>query len=174
MFDLPLKPLMKPMSEQLDYIAAEPPIAARKPSQTTIHGVTLHDDYAWLRDANWREAMHDPDKLDADIRAYLEAENAYTDAMMADTSGELRQALVAEMRARMVEADASVPTPDGDWVYYVRFREGGQHPIFCRAPRRSRRLGRRRASRWPANRSCWTATPKPRAGLIFQPRRGRS
>ncbi|MES1953723.1 S9 family peptidase [Salinisphaera hydrothermalis] len=125
------------MSEPLETpIAPQPPIAACEPSQTIIHGVTLHDDYAWLRDPNWREAMLDPDKLDADIRAYLEAENAYTDAMMADTT-ELQAELVAEMRARMAEVDASVPTPDGDWVYYVRFREGGQHPIFCRAPRSS-------------------------------------
>ena len=78
--------------------------------------------------------MLDPTKLGADIRAHLEAENAYTEAMMADTA-ELQTTLVAEMRARMAEADASVPTADGDWVYYVRFREGGQHPIFCRAPR---------------------------------------
>ncbi len=133
------------MSEQLDHFAAEPPIAARKPSQATLHGVTLHDDYAWLRDPNWREAMLDPDRLDADIRAYLEAENAYTDAMMSDTTA-LQTTLVAEMRARMVEADASVPTPDGDYVYYVRFREGGQHPIFCRAPPSRRWLAPSRAN----------------------------
>ncbi|ROO27013.1 peptidase S9 [Salinisphaera orenii MK-B5] len=117
-----------------DNAAPQPPVAARRPSETTIHGVTLVDDYAWLRDANWREAMLDPTKLGADIRAHLEAENAYTEAMMADTAA-LQTTLVAEMRARMAEADASVPTADGDWVYYVRFREGGQHPIFCRAPR---------------------------------------
>ncbi|HET7315128.1 S9 family peptidase [Salinisphaera sp.] len=122
------------MPKPFDPSHLDPPIARRKPSRTTIHDVTLADDYAWLRDDDWREAMQDPDKLDPDIRAYLEAENAYTDAMMRDTT-ELQNTLVAEMRARMAERDASVPTPDGDHVYYVRFREGGQHPIFCRAPR---------------------------------------
>ncbi len=111
-----------------------PPIAKKAPVETTVHGVRLIDDYAWLRDPDWREAMMDPSRLDPEIRAYLEAENAYTEAMMADTTA-LQTELVAEMRARMAEVDASVPTADGDWVYYVRFREGGQHPIFCRAPR---------------------------------------
>lgn len=117
-------------SDPLDH----PPVAACQATTNEVHGVTLHDDYAWLRDPNWREAMQDPDRLDVDIRAYLEAENAWTEQQTAGTA-ELRQQLVAEMRARMAERDASVPTPDGNYVYYVRFREGGQHPIFCRAPR---------------------------------------
>src|SRR5699024_6901956 len=113
---------------------SQPPTAARRPSRHTHHGVTLSDDYAWLRDSNWRAAMQDPARLNADIRAYLEAENAWTDAVMADTA-ELRKTLVAEMRGRIAEKDTSVPTPDGDWAYYVRYREAGQHPIFCRRPR---------------------------------------
>lgn len=114
--------------------ADTPPIAERRREHRTVHGVELIDDYAWLRDANWREAMHDPEQLAPEIRAYLDAENAYTDTHMAGC-GDLRRELVAEMRARMAERDASVPTPEDDWVYYVRFRESGQHPIFCRAPR---------------------------------------
>jgi oligopeptidase B len=114
--------------------AVDAPAAERRPAQETRHGITLVDDYAWLRDENWREAMHEPSLLEADITAYLEAENAHTDAHMAPLSG-LRQTLVAELRGRIAERDASVPTPDGDWLYYVRFREAGQHPIFCRAPR---------------------------------------
>ncbi|HAC57794.1 MAG TPA: hypothetical protein DCF73_05505, partial [Rhodobiaceae bacterium] len=47
------------------------------PQPDTHHGVTRVDDYAWLRDENWREVMRDPEVLDKDIRAYLEAENAY-------------------------------------------------------------------------------------------------
>ena len=113
---------------------AVPPIAERRPTRDQRHGMTLVDDYAWLRDANWREAMHEPSLLGADITAYLDAENAHTDAHMAPLAT-LRQNLVAELRGRIAERDASVPTPDGDWFYYVRFREAGQHPIFCRAPR---------------------------------------
>ncbi|MES1950648.1 Prolyl oligopeptidase serine protease [Salinisphaera sp. S4-8] len=114
--------------------ANTPPVAARRPVSEQRHGVMLVDDYAWLRDENWREAMHDPSLLHADIAAYLAAENTYTDTYMAPLSS-LRQTLVAELRGRIAERDTSVPTPDGDWFYYVRFREAGQHPIFCRAPR---------------------------------------
>ncbi len=78
--------------------------------------------------------MRDPQRLDAAIRVHLEAENAYTEAVMAPTQG-LRERLYAELRGRIREDDASVPAPDGPWLYYTRFREGGQHPVFCRRPR---------------------------------------
>ncbi len=111
-----------------------PPMAARRPVQQTCHGDTRVDPYAWLRDAHWREAMADPSRLDPAIQSYLNAENRYAEAYMAAVEP-LRQRLVAELRGRIQEADASVPTPDGPWAYYTRYREGGQHPLLCRKPR---------------------------------------
>ena len=110
------------------------PAAARRPVAATLHGIARSDDYAWLKDPDWQQVMREPDALDADIRAYLEAENAYTEAFLAPHAA-LREALVAEMRGRMKEDDSSVPAPDGDWAYYVRHVEGGEHPLYCRAPR---------------------------------------
>ena len=63
---------------------AKPPLAPRRPHTTTWHGVELVDDYAWLRDDNWQEVMRDPKRLAPEIRAYLEAENAYCDAQLSD------------------------------------------------------------------------------------------
>ena len=114
--------------------ASKPPVAARKPVTATLHGIARSDDYAWLKDADWQRVMREPDALDPDIRAHLEAENAYTDAFLAPHKA-LREALVAEMRGRMKEDDSSVPAPDGDWAYYRRYVEGGEHPLYCRAPR---------------------------------------
>ncbi len=111
-----------------------PPIATRRPNYSTHHGVTLEDPYAWLRDENWREAMQDSRRLHPQIREYLEAENAYTEAHEASLKP-LTEKLVREMRGRIPERESSVPVPDGPWIYTTRFREGGQHPIFCRAPR---------------------------------------
>lgn len=113
--------------------AAAPPVAARRPTTRTIHGETLTDDYAWLRADNWREVMRDPSALDAEIRAYLEAENAHAEAWLAPLA-ELKRALVAEMRGRIKEDDSTVPARDGPFAYFVRYREGGQHPLICRQP----------------------------------------
>jgi len=110
------------------------PRAERGPRSSTWHGITLTDDYAWLRADNWREVMRDPSALDPKIRGYLEAENAYTKASLAHTEA-LQETLFAEMKARIKEDDSTVPSADGPYAYYVRYREGGQHPIMCRQPR---------------------------------------
>jgi oligopeptidase B len=107
------------------------PKAEPRPQTDTHHGIARVDDYAWLRDANWREVMRDPAALSADIRAYLEAENAYTREALAPLEG-LRETLFAEMKGRIKEDDSSVPSPDGDYAYFTRFEQGAQHPIFCR------------------------------------------
>ncbi len=75
--------------------------------------------------------LRDPVALPTDIRALLEAENAYAAAHL-QPSAALVDTLVAEMRGRMKEDDASVPLADGPWLYYTRHREGGQQPLFCR------------------------------------------
>ncbi len=109
----------------------QPPMAARQPVVTEYHGHRREDPYAWLRDPHWREAMRDPQRLSGAIRAQLEAENAYTEAVMAPTEA-FRQRLFGELRGRIREDDSSVPAKDGPFFYYSRYREGGQHPILCR------------------------------------------
>ncbi len=110
------------------------PRALRRPSASRYHGIERVDDYAWLRAGNWQAVMRDPALLDPEIRTYLEAENAYSKAEMADTEP-LQQKLFAEMKGRIKEDDAGVPTADGAFAYYTRFVIGGQHPLFCRMPR---------------------------------------
>src|SRR5664279_3273501 len=111
-----------------------PPAAPRRPYSFTTHGITVVDDYAWLKDENWQEVLRDPGVLDPDIRKYLEAENAYTESLLGHTAG-LQKTLVAEMRGRIKEDDSSVPSPDGRYAYLRKFREGGQHELFGRMPR---------------------------------------
>ena len=120
------------MSDRANIVPA--PRAERRPTSSTRHGVTLTDDYAWLRADNWQDVMRDPSALDPKIRNYLEAENAYTKAALARTEP-LQEKLFGEMKARIKQDDSTVPSPDGPHAYYVRYREGGQHPIACRAPR---------------------------------------
>ena len=110
------------------------PAAPRRPHSFTTHGITVVDDYAWLKDANWQEVLRDPAGLDADIRNYLEAENDYTESLLGHTAP-LQKTLVKEMRGRIKEDDSSVPAPDGAYAYLRKFRDGGEHEMFGRRPR---------------------------------------
>ncbi|WP_073010967.1 S9 family peptidase [Roseibium suaedae] len=112
-----------------------PPSAEARPLLLETHGKTRQDDYAWLRAENWQEVMRDGrEALSPDIAAYLDAENAYQEAIMAPT-GALQETLFAEMRGRIKEDDSSVPSPDGDYLYGLKYVTGGQHPKFTRSRR---------------------------------------
>jgi oligopeptidase B len=115
---------------------ALPPVAEKRSSVQVVHGTELRDDYAWLKAANWQEVLRNPAALPGDIRAVIEAENIYAQDVLAP--GEmLRKDLMAEMRGRIKEDDSDVPCVDGPWLYYIRHRTGGQHPLLCRARRDS-------------------------------------
>jgi len=101
-------------------VAIRPPIAKIVPKAVTIHGDTRIDNYAWLRDRD------DPDTI-----AYLEAENQYTEVMMAHT-GALQAKLYAEMLGRIKQTDLSVPVKRENYYYYSRTEEGKQYSIYCR------------------------------------------
>ncbi|QND73243.1 S9 family peptidase [Tardiphaga robiniae] len=120
------------MTKQISSMPA--PVAPRHPHSFTTHGITVTDDYAWLKDAKWQEVLRDPSVLEPEIRTYLDAENAYTDSLLGGTAA-LQTKLVAEMRGRIKEDDSSVPSPDGPYAYLRKFREGGQHELFGRMPR---------------------------------------
>ena len=115
-------------------LKVKPPRAEKRPHVETWHGHEKRDDYRWLKAPNWREVMHDPSVLPQDIRAYLEAENAYHEAVMADTAA-LQEKLFSEMKGRIKEDDSSVPAPDGPYAYYSSFVTGGQHPRLARKSR---------------------------------------
>ena len=104
-----------------------PPVAETRPHSFTAHGVTIHDPYAWLKDPNY------PQVDDKDVLAYLEAENAYFEGVMAPLKG-LTDRLYAEMKARIKEDDASVPQKDGDWLYWTSFETGGEYRKWWRKP----------------------------------------
>src|ERR1700721_3236118 len=98
-----------------------PPVAPRRPHAFTTHGITVVDDYAWLKDENWQEVLRDPSILNADIREYLEAENAYTESLLGHTAP-LQKRLVKEMRGRIKGDDSRLLSPDGAYAYLRKFR----------------------------------------------------
>jgi oligopeptidase B len=97
-----------------------PPVAKKVPKSTEVNGRTLVDNYDWLRD-----------KKNPEVKAYLEAENAYTDAVMKPTEG-LQKKLYDEMLSHIKETDIEVPYRQGDYFYYTRTEVGKQYAIYCR------------------------------------------
>ncbi|MGH9394812.1 MAG: oligopeptidase B, partial [Terriglobales bacterium] len=97
-----------------------PPAAPRHPHTETRNGELVRDDYAWLRQRD-----------DPGVRAYLEAENAYTEAATAPLQPKV-EALYQEMLGRIQQTDLSLPVKRGRYTYYSRTEEGKQYPIHCR------------------------------------------
>ncbi len=98
----------------------QPPMTEKKPKTTDIHGVTLVDDYFWLRE-----------KTNPAVMAHLQAENDYADAIMKPTQP-LQEKLYKEMLSHIKQTDENVPYKWGNYFYYTRTVEGMQYPIFCR------------------------------------------
>ena len=104
-----------------------PPVAAKKPARATHHGITVTDDYAWLRDPKY------PKVKDKKILAHLAAENAWFEARMKPHQATV-DLLFREMRGRIKEADRSVPQRDGDYLYWIEFEEGAEYKKWWRKP----------------------------------------
>src|SRR6202140_4570905 len=97
-----------------------PPVAKKVPKTTEINGREVVDNYFWLRD-----------KQNPDVAAYLQAENAYTDAVMKPTEG-LQKTLYDEMLSHIKETDVEVPYKEGNYFYSTRTEAGKQYSIYCR------------------------------------------
>ncbi|RZJ17540.1 MAG: S9 family peptidase [Brevundimonas sp.] len=112
----------------------QPPVANKIPVRIEQLGRVRVDDYQWMKDDNWQAVLRDPTLIKADVKEHLTAENAYREAMMASTLP-LQATMFEEMKGRIKEDDSSVPSPDGDWEYYVEYKTGDQHPRYMRVER---------------------------------------
>ncbi len=121
------------------------PVAERRPHSYTHHGVTVEDPYHWLKDASY------PQVDDADILAYLEAENAYFESVMQPRRG-LVQTLFEEIKARQNPDESGVPWLEGGWYYQWRFEQDGQYRIW---------------QRWPANDGDARSGPPANAHIVL-------
>ena len=101
-------------------VLPKPPEAAKRPVELQLHGDVRIDDYYWLRERDNPEVI-----------AYLEAENEYTEAVMAPAA-DLQEQLYDEIVGRIRQDDDSVPYRKGDYFYYHRYKEADEYPIYCR------------------------------------------
>ena len=101
---------------------ATPPVAAKVPFVRSFHGIEFTDDYEWLRE-----------KESPEVRAHLEAENAYTASRTAHL-GPLQDAIFGEVKSRVQETDMSLPVRVGGYWYFSRTQEGKSYSQSCRIP----------------------------------------
>jgi oligopeptidase B len=112
--------LTGPAAAQLEPTAAQPPVAKKVPKATVLHGEERIDHYYWLRE-----------KSNPQVMAYLEAENAYTAAVMKPTEA-FQEVLYKEILGRIKQTDLTVPYQQGSWWYYNRTEEGKQYAVHAR------------------------------------------
>ena len=103
-----------------DAALPQPPVAKKLPKVDVLHGDRRVDEYYWLRE-----------KSNPEVISYLEAENAFTAAVLKPTEA-FQESLYKEMLARIKQTDLSVPVRDHGFLYYSRTVEGKQYPIYCR------------------------------------------
>jgi len=128
----PTPPVETSTQASFDLTTLTPPKAKIEPKTIEQVGRTRTDNYFWLKDDNWQDVMKDPSILRADIREYLEAENAYTKAGLEAPTEALQKELFEEMRGRIKEDDSSLADIDGPYAYFSKYNEGGEYPIFAR------------------------------------------
>jgi len=104
-------------------VSAVAPIAKKVPHEMTIHGDTRIDDYYWLRD---------DERKAPDVISYLNAENVYTEAMLAHTQT-LQDKLFEELKGRIKKDDDSVPVKKGDYFYSSQTRGENEYPTYVRS-----------------------------------------
>ncbi|MCK8136403.1 MULTISPECIES: S9 family peptidase [Pseudoalteromonas] len=104
-------------------IAVMPPVAKKVPYEMSIHGDTRIDNYYWMRD---------DERKDPEVISYLEAENAYTDTMLAHTKT-LQTKLFEELKGRIQKDDDSVPVKNGDYYYSSQTRGDNEYATYVRS-----------------------------------------
>jgi oligopeptidase B len=118
-----------PSLKASDYPA--PPVAAVEPHETAIHDTVLVDNYFWMRLSDEQKEAEKPDAQTQRVLDYLNAENAYTDTVMAATRT-FQDTLFNEIVGRIKQDDSSVPVKDNGYWYYTRYEQGKEYPIYCR------------------------------------------
>ncbi len=118
-------PVLAQKASMTDMI--KPPVAAKKPHTTTRHGITVTDNYFWLKDQGYPK-VDDPEVLD-----HLKAENTYFEAQMKPRAA-LVESIFQEMKGRLKEDESSVPQKDGAYIYWRRFEKGAQYKQWMRKP----------------------------------------
>lgn len=109
----------------------QPPVAKKIPYTHTEHGNKREDPYFWMRLSDAQKNAEQKDSQTLDVLAYLDSENAYTEAVLKHTEGFQKQ-IFEEIKGRIKEDDESVPYLKNGFWYYTRYKKGNEYAYYCR------------------------------------------
>ncbi len=121
----------KTKEDQSLNLNSEAPVAKKISKELSIHGDTRIDDYYWMRLSDAQKNAKTPDAQTQDVLNYLNAENDYLAKVMEPTKS-LQDTLYNEIVGRIKKDEQSVPVKDNGYVYYSKYEEGNDYPLYCR------------------------------------------
>ena len=107
------------------------PQLAKKPELKSCHDVTWEDNYSWIHQKDILEVLKDKEKLNPEVRKYLEEENSYTELQLKDTK-DIQKKLFDEIKGRIKLDDESLPYKDHSYEYWTKTTAKGNYSIKLR------------------------------------------
>ncbi len=107
------------------------PQLQKKPELKSCHDVTWEDNYSWIHQKDILDVLKDKEKLNTEVRHYLEQENQYTDQQLSDTKN-IQKKLFDEIKGRIKLDDESLPYKDHSYEYWTKTTSEGNYSIKLR------------------------------------------
>ena len=96
-----------------------------------IHNEELIDNYSWIKQKDWKEVILNPNKLNSQVKKYLDEENLFKENQLKDIK-DIEKKLFEELKSKIKNEDNSVPKKDGDYFYGYKYNKNSEYPIYYR------------------------------------------
>jgi oligopeptidase B len=100
-------------------------------STVKIHNEELIDNYSWIKQKDWKEVILNPNKLNTQVKKYLDEENLFKDNQLKDIN-DIEKKLFEELKSKIKNEDNSVPKKDGNYLYGYKYNKNSEYPIYYR------------------------------------------
>ena len=100
-------------------------------STVKIHNEELIDNYSWIKQKDWKEVILNPNKLNAQVKKYLDEENLFKENQLKDIN-DIEKKLFEELKSKIKNEDNSVPKKDGNYLYGYKYNKNSEYPIYYR------------------------------------------
>ena len=96
-----------------------------------IHNEELIDNYSWIKQKDWKEVILNPNKLNTQVKKYLDEENLFKENQLKDIN-DIEKKLFEELKSKIKNEDNSVPKKDGNYFYGYKYNKNSEYPIYYR------------------------------------------